>query len=203
MSPLFSQWDSTIFFNEFTVSINRTAVKDNNTENRFGFGAGVYHSSSDRKMVNFVFGFEYNRTSQFKEGMYESRFTHFTDLTCYIQSISLPLAARINFGRTTKFFVEAGFYLDINLKAVLDGTRHYFGPNEDWSGILITESEFRKETGVKTLNYGPSVGAGVKIPVAKHAILLKADYKYGIANLEEYHGTINNRYFRFMLGFKL
>jgi len=207
--PLFGQKgflgqkDSTCFFNEFTVSINRTAINDNNTENRSGFGAGIYHSSSDRKKVNFVFGFEYNRTSQFKEGMPESRWAHSSNVTLYINTISVPLSARVNFGKATKAFVEAGFYLEFNGKAKKEGTMSGFSPNEDLTGIIEYEYDYSKKSDIKTLNFGPSLGVGLKIPLGKHKIIVKADYKYGVKNLSQYRSTILNRYFRLSMGYKL
>lgn len=41
--PVMSQNARRTFFDEASLSINRTNVENNNTENRFGFGLGAYH----------------------------------------------------------------------------------------------------------------------------------------------------------------
>jgi len=65
----FGQSDSIFFFDEFSVSINRTYLEDNNTNDGIGFGSGAYHTFFSRKIVTILFGVEFNRTVHFKEYM--------------------------------------------------------------------------------------------------------------------------------------
>lgn len=60
------------------------------------------------KKINLVFGFEFNRTSQFKKKIYEGRFANSTVITYKINSLSIPLNASLNFGYKTKIIFEAG-----------------------------------------------------------------------------------------------
>ncbi len=59
-TQVYCQNDSSFFFKEFTISINRTNLKDSNTEGRFGFGVGIYGYFLNKKKVNVIFGFELN-----------------------------------------------------------------------------------------------------------------------------------------------
>ena len=50
--------DSNDFFlDEFHISLNRTDLQDDNTEDRYGFGLGAYHSFMSDKKLNLIFGF--------------------------------------------------------------------------------------------------------------------------------------------------
>ena len=136
------QNDSLTFFNEFTISINQTNVKDYNTENRNGFGLGAYFSLSPEKRISFTFGFEFNQTRQFLKNIYEGHFANSKDITIIFNNISVPLMERLNFGHKTKLFVEAGFFLDISPGSIMKGTRQTYYP--DSLNILnFRENNFR------------------------------------------------------------
>lgn len=97
-----------LFFNEINISVNRTTLKNDNTQNRTGFGLGVYRSFWPQKTINLVFGMEYNHTGQFKKLMYQGRFASATNVTYHLNLISVLLGARCNVGKSIRFFVEAG-----------------------------------------------------------------------------------------------
>lgn len=173
VSQLYSQRDGSFFFNEFSASVNYTELKDNNTDNRFGFGVGAYRSTLSERMFNVVFGFEFNRTSQFKNGIVYGHFAYLTDVVINTSSISIPLLTRVNIGHKTKFFFEGGIFLDI-----------------------VT-------SGLGRINFGPSYGVGVKIPMSKHELIIKWDYKYGLNYWDYGYEAITNRYVRLQLGYRI
>ena len=47
-------------FNEFSLSVNRTNVSSSGSEDRFGGGAGMYHSFVLGKHFDLILGMEYN-----------------------------------------------------------------------------------------------------------------------------------------------
>ena len=160
--------------NEFTISLNRTTVADKNTQDRFGFGAGLYYAFFNQKRCNLITGLEYNRNVQFKKSLYGGRSYNYYNVTYIINYLGIPAYFRVNIGKRTKFFVETGAFFDFLV----------FGKTPD------------------KVNFGISGGIGLRIPIQKHEILLKGDYKWGMRNLYDYHDYIYNKYWRFTLGFK-
>ncbi len=201
-SLTFGQGDSTFFFDEFSISLNETNVNDNNTNDGIGFGIGAYHAFSADKKVNLIIGFEYNKTSQFKTIMYEGHFAHSTDLTYYINSVSIPLTVRVNFGNKSKAFVETGPFLDLNIRARKKGTMHTYLPNAN-NQIEYNEYEFDGKANISNLNYGISFGLGIDIPLSKYKLMIKPEYKFGVTSLYDYGDQIFNRYFRIMIRVKI
>lgn len=183
-------------FNEFQISLNRTTLQNDNTEDRYGFGLGVYHSFLSDKRINILFGFEYNRTSQFKKTMDEGHFQNATDLTYNLNYLSVPVGFRFNIGSETKLFLETGGYADFLINANRTGTMYTYLPYED------TETETEIDEKVKLSNsIGLSFGLGVRIPISKFELIVKPDYKFGINKLDS--ENILNRYFRINIGLKL
>jgi hypothetical protein len=198
----FGQSDSIFFFDEFSVSINRTYLEDNNTNDGIGFGSGAYHTFFSRKIVTILFGVEFNRTVHFKEYMYEGHFANATDLTYSINSLSIPLSARLNVGKRGTLFYETGFFIDMNVGARRKGTMHTYLPDEN-NRINYKEFEIDEKTNISGLNYGVSIGIGIKVPISRFQLIIKPDYKFGIKALYDYQDQIYNRYFRIMLGIKI
>ena len=194
--------DSNGFFcDEFNVSVNRTTLQDENTEDRSGFGLGVYHSFMSDKKLNLVFGFEYNRTSQYKKTMYEGHFAHATDLTYNLNCISIPIGFRINIGSKTKVLIETGGFADLMINSNRTGTLHTYFPDEN-NQVNYTESEIDEKAGLSN-SVGFYIGLGVRIPIAGFGLIIKPDYKSGFNKLYSYQDDIFNRYFRINIGLKI
>jgi hypothetical protein len=194
------QRENSYFINEFSLSVNRTMLYDDNTENRFGFGGGVYGTFLAKKKINILTGMEYNMTSQFKNEMYEGHYAYSTNVTYFLANISLPVTARINVGKKIKFFVEAGAFIDMCVGSRREGTMHTYHMEDNYH-FVYTEHTFSGGGDCATFNYGPSCGIGLKIPVSKHELLFKTDYKCGLYVLYDYLDQIENRYLRIMVGF--
>lgn len=92
----FGQNSKNFFINEFQISVNRTLQQDENTEDRFGFGLGAYHSFRKEKKLNIIAGLEFNRTSQFKKSLNEGHSAQSTDITYNINCASIPIGVRLN-----------------------------------------------------------------------------------------------------------
>lgn len=198
----YGQLDSSILFDEILISINRTNLQDENTKDRIGFGLGVYHTFIPEKRLNLIFGFEFNRTSQYKKSMYEGHFASSSNLIYNINSISIPLKGRLNLGKKSKIFFEAGGFVDLNIGAKRKGLMHIYGPGQN-NQINFSEYEINERVNVNSLNYGFSFGIGTKIPFWKNGIIIRTDYKFGLNTLYSYMNNIYNRYIRLMIGIKL
>lgn len=195
------QDSNTVIFDEFLISANRTVLQDENTEDRFGFGLGVYHTFLPAKKLNIIFGFEYNRTSQFKKSMYEGHFANATNVTYNLNCVSIPLGLRANMGSKTKIFIEMGGFADLVVYSNRTGTLHTYVPVVS-NQINYTEFEIDENASLSS-SIGIYFGVGVRIPISKYELVVKSDYKYGINKLYPDQEEILNRYFRISIGLKI
>jgi hypothetical protein len=189
-----------LFFDEATLSFNRTNLKDDNTENRNGLGLGVFHSFFAKSRVNLTFGVEYNRTNQFKKTIYVGHYAHSTDITYNMNIISFPVGIRLNVGNKVKVFLQAGGYADLMIKSSSKGTMHTYLP--DQNGI-VEYKDFPFDGKAKLSNtMGLYSGVGIRIPVSLFELVIKSDYKYGFNDLYSNLDVIYNRYWRISIGIK-
>jgi hypothetical protein len=202
MIASFGQQDSAVLFNEFRVSINRNGSFTPNTNEKFGFGAGAYHTLKANKMIDVLFGFEYNRTSQYLESMYEGHVANSTDLTYSFHSFSIPFTARTTVGRKVKFFVDSGAFVDFILAANRKGTMHTYSPDEN-GHFVYKEFDFSERVKVSYPIYGVSVGMGIKIPLLKNEFLVRTEFKNGINTISNGMDSIFDRYYNLSIGYKL
>jgi len=193
----FGQDSTMFFFDEFKLSANRTMVSDYNTNDRYGFGIGLYHSFFRKKTSNILFGLEYNLTSQFKKQLYEGHFANSSNVTYTINSISIPIGLRLNIGKEIKYFAEIGGFVDLTLFSNRKGTMTTYNAL-DLSNRTYTFNENAKLTNI----YGVYFGLGVRIPISKYELIIAPDYKFGLHQLDSYY-DITNSYFRINVGLKM
>mgnify|MGYP000951970680 CR=1 FL=1 len=195
------QDSNTVIFDEFLVSANRTVLQDGNTEDRFGFGLGIYHSFLPEKKLNIVLGLEYNRTGQFKKSMYDGHFANAANVTYSLNCVSIPFGLRANMGSKTKMFIEMGGFADLVVYSNRTGTMHTYLPDVN---NQINYREFEIDENARLSNtIGAYFGVGVRIPISKYELVVKSDYKYGITKLYSDPEEILNRYFRISIGLKI
>jgi hypothetical protein len=198
---LYAQDVNELFFDEASISFNRTNLANDNTENRNGFGLGVYHSFFAKSTLNLTFGVEYNRTSQFKLSMYEGHYAHATDLTYHLNMASFPLGVRLNIGKKIRFFIEAGGYADLMLKSTREGIMHTYFPDEN-DQIVYKDYPIDEKAKLSSV-MGVYSGLGIRIPVSTFEIVIKSDYKLGLQDLYSYMDTVNNTYWRIAAGIRI
>jgi hypothetical protein len=199
-NSFYAQDVNELFFDEASFSFNRTNLADTNTENRNGFGLGVYHSFFAKSLVNLTFGIEYNRTNQFHKYMYEGFYSHLTDLSYNINMISFPVGLRFNMGNNFKVFFEAGGYADLVIKATKKGIMHTYNPHVNDSSAYQDFPIDGKADISSVLGF--YTGLGLRIPVSLFELVIKGDYKYGLQNLNSYSDAITNTYWRISIGIK-
>lgn len=185
------------FFNAFGISINRTNVQDENTANRYGYGFGIYHIGNKNKKVNFLLGFEYNRTYQYAGYAYEGHFAYGTDLTYATGIFSIPLGVRFNIQSKNKtiFFIETAISLDI-MGVTAKETEHIDEPLQPSQVYDTTQSVGSAAT------LGFSLGIGFSIPISKYVIIIKPDCKIELGSIDLVYSQIYNSYFRLILQLK-
>ena len=189
---------------EFMLSLNRTAVIDENIKNRFGFGGGVYLRFFDPKRCNLIVGLEYNRNSLFIEYMHTTgKWEGGNYNTTYtINNIGIPVSFRVNMGKKAIFFMEAGVFFDLFTFGREKGTSKVYLNNIDSTNIDRSGS-FDNKIFYKMPNVGLLGGLGLRIPIQKWEIILRGDYKWGFRNLIDIEGYVYSRYWRFSVGFKM
>lgn len=198
-----SEKEKKIFpINEFTLSLNRTTVADNNTQDRFGFGIGLYYAFFNQKRCNLITGFEYNRNAQFKKHINEGYFSNKYNVTYTINNVGIPLYFRVNMGQKVIFFIETGVFFDFFNIGREKGYYKTVIPNPMDSTIRSDSGQFNSKMCYKT-NFGISGGIGLRIPIKEYEILIKSDYKWGMRNIGGGYEGIHNRYWRITIGFKL
>ncbi|MDL2296857.1 PorT family protein [Bacteroidales bacterium OttesenSCG-928-C03] len=188
---------------EVMLSLNRT-TPSYGEQGRFGFGIGAYSVLFSQKRCNLILGLEYNKNNLFVEyintngkwggGNYNTTYS--------INNIGIPVCFRVNMGKKVIFFIEAGAFFDFAIWGKGDGTYKLVRYNLD-STITRIEKPFNDKVSYKAPNVGIQGGVGLRIPVQKHEILIKGDYKWGIRKLIDSYSTyIHNSYWRFSAGFR-
>jgi hypothetical protein len=81
----------------------------------------------------------------------------------------------------------------------MKGDYHSYSPTQ---GTEITSHE-KLDADLHSFNFGASLGLGLRIPIKKHELILKPDYKLGIRNLSPTQSVFDNSYFRFSAGIRL
>jgi hypothetical protein len=197
--PLNGQDSTRLFFNEFHLSITQTNVSNRNTENRIGFGLGVSRKFGKKKHFGAVLGLEYNLTRQLKYSVYGGHFYSYNEVIYTLGALTIPLKIRLVIGRKPGLILEAGGYGELIHYNRRHGTTVTSSP-----GQPIQKTEFSSGTDLSLLNYGPSLGTGIELPIATLTLILKAEYRTGQIDLGPSSATdIFNRYFRFSVGLRL
>ena len=189
---------NTFPFQEFTVSINRTNVSSFGNENRFGGGAGMYHSYTPKERLDLMLGIEYNYTSQFASIEYQGAIKHREDVTFHIHDLSVPLSFRLNIGRKVKYFVEPGFSFDFALLARKNGYGFYPAGREE----MMTQFSLNAKGMIGSPRLGAFLGMGVRIPMKGIEWIVKADYKIGtrLRGTDDY--KLHQHYYRLGIGIR-
>jgi hypothetical protein len=186
-----------VFFNEYSISVNRTNMNLSGTENRFGGGASMYFSLAMVRHLDIMVGLEYNYTSLFRENMPFMGHRHEENITFHIHTVSLvPVAFRFNIGKNVKYFLETGLPLGTSF-VNKTGTMFYINPlptPENPDNYLPAKPH--REIG---LNGNLFFGMGVRIPMKGIEWVIKADYNVGISRIAGYE---NYQYYRLGVGIR-
>lgn len=185
---------------EIYLSVNRTELADENTENRIGFGIGINHLFFPAKNPNFLIGLEYNLSGQLKKRITDGHYSHFSDLTYHLNCMSIPVGFRYNFGKTKKIFTEFGAFYDFNIGSTRKGTRTTYFPG-DLSPNDIKKYQIDEKVNLSN-SVGPFFGIGSKIAVSNFDLLVKMNYRYSLNPVFEHYEKIFNRYFLLSIGIR-
>jgi len=187
-----------LIFNEFTASVNRTAVQSANISDRFGFGLGLARTWFDTHWANLVIGLSYDKISFFQKTAYIGHFASYNDITYNLHSFSIPVMGRFNIGKKVKFFLETGPFLELNMSGNRKGTFSSTSPVVDPIPLIKKE-----KYGVSGINGGVTAGIGTRIPVKSNELLIKLNYLFSFRELGDEKNNFFNRYIRLSVGFRL
>ena len=182
--------------NEFTVSVNSSLVEDEATENRTGFGFGVFHYFEPKPFLNMIFGIEFNKVSQFKYNYFTGGHSGiYNDVTFSTYFLSTRFISRFTWGKPVKFFFDPGIQLDLPVAGEYEGTYNSWSPNGQTSS--------KKSDGYGMgLNINACFGLGILKSFKKFGMYLKPEYKIGLTKEEEFV-YFRNRYLYLTLGLRL
>ncbi|VAW29616.1 hypothetical protein MNBD_BACTEROID07-1944 [hydrothermal vent metagenome] len=196
--------DSTFFFDTFAASVNMTYVRGGQVNSRAGFGLGLYRTMLPQKRVNLLFGIEYNYTSRFAKQLFKGKYSTAYDVTYSVSSISMPFTVRVNMGKRVKFFLETGVFFEVNIGGREKGTSvTWFYPSGKNDSIYSKEIRYNEKGDISSFNYGFSAGIGISIPMGKHFLIIKPEYKIGMVPVYDYMDVLSSSYFRMTAAFKL
>ena len=172
------------FFNEVSISANRTFGYDQNTVGQFGFGVGLDRVIFKEKRVNLTVGMGYNylRITKNKLLFYYGHYT-LTDARYTLHNVSIPIGVRFNIGENKRFIIEGGGRIDFLFSKVrANGTSYSPFPSETHNS---TESSIIKgRGGLKNFDMGVFLGFGFRIPLNDfHSLYIKANYSYDFLSL--------------------
>ncbi len=188
---------------EYFLSVNRTTLYDDNTENRSGFGAGVNFFYNSDKRFSMLTGIEYNYTRQFKYEFEEGRWCQSSDWDISMHLISLPVGFRYRPGSRKKFLLESGVFVDIPFKSTNTGEMCCYSPDFQNPGNMIGGCRQVTESGRISPGFGVYAGVGYRIPISKVDLILMPDYKFVINRLDAHMEVMHNRYVRLKIKLKI
>lgn len=191
---IYAQEKSILDGAEVFLSVNRTTLLDENSENRNGFGAGVNFLFNSDKSFSLLTGIEYNHTRQYKYELFEGRWCTSSDWDISMHLFSIPIGLRYRFGSKKRLLVESGIFGDISYKSTREGEKCCYSP--DSLNNMVGGCNQVIESGVISPGLGVYFGVGYRIPILKVNLIVKPDYKFGFKNLYSYSDAIYNRYIR-------
>jgi hypothetical protein len=198
VSTMLLAQDETFFKGfEVSASVNRTTFFDDNTENRFGFGAGVKYVLNPENTFTLLSGAEYNQTHQVKREVIADQWCTYTDWTLKLHLISLFLGYRVNLGGGMRFLVENGFFVDVPYRSSQEGEKCCDPP--DSLNQITGGCDRVLEYGGIDAGYGLFLGVGYRIPISKVDLIIMPDYKLVFNPLNNYTDALHNRYIRLNL----
>lgn len=194
---------SEIFISGNSTLITGIENNNNSLENRYGYGVGIDLIFRESKTIKVILGLEFDRTNQFREterhglGGYPPQ-----DITWGFNSMTVPVTARLNAGKSGHFFIEAGALFHFVFHSYCMGTSH--------SGWLIDGKyveyydTFKFDSKESIVNPGFRGGFGYAIPVAGYEIFVKSDYVFWFGEIKPYmQPPIKNRFVRLIVGVRI
>lgn len=186
-------------FSEIAISVNNTSFLENEYKGKSGFGMGVYHLINKDKKLNILIGLEFNRANVFKSSYHDSKLSHIEDVTFNINSASLPLGLRYNWGNKTKIFFEPGFFAETVVNAVVKGEK-YIVNTDISSNTTYDKLDYNEKINLKS-TYGLYLSLGCKVPITpKLQLLIKPEAKLAMNPLYSSYEVLYNRYIRLSCG---
>ncbi len=161
---------------QFLISANGSFNNLDNVKFRSGFGAGMYRTFLQGKLISCNLGIEWNRTREFHTSVLIGHFGNYENLTYSKNSVSFPLNFRIHAGNSSKWFFETGGLYDWVISSKQQGLVHTYVPDSNWQP---QERYFEVDESAGLINaFGASISIGMKIPGNKFDGVVKLNFKH-------------------------
>jgi len=191
---------SILFPIETSISENQLVSNGNNVRNQMGFGVSVCRIWFSEKRFNLVSGLMFDETRLYKKEGFKDYYSalsicSYTNMQFTLQSVSIPLYLRANFGHTHRFFIEIGpsFVFDSKLQG--KGTEEIFPFNA---------SSYKKEVSKGfeglAIPFGANIGAGFKFSVKNIKMFVESSYHCYLISVSQDGTNLNYRYVSIKLG---
>lgn len=156
---------------EIGISVNQLLAKNDNIENRTGFGISLKRIWRADKKINIISGIVFNQIHYLEKTIITDNSTYYKNMDFRLYDFVLPFIIRANFGNKYKLYVEAGPSVDFMPFLIGKGTEIY----TTYTGN-IRSSEISGEFGAQNLNLSLNAGIGFKFPVKKLNFFVASNY---------------------------
>ncbi|MGD1049070.1 MAG: porin family protein [Candidatus Krumholzibacteriaceae bacterium] len=125
-----------------------------------------------------------------------------------IDYLEIPVLAKLDWGQTIRFFVDAGPYLGflVRAKTVTEGTSSLY-QSKTGPALPYPKQTFDAETNIRqdinSTNFGAAGGLGVEMPYGPGNLVFDAHFAYGFTNIQKYEvdGENNTGSLAFTVGY--
>ncbi|WP_343607039.1 hypothetical protein [Fluviicola sp.] len=198
-SPICAQQRIPIF--ELHASANHPFGK---TRTFYGGGFGGNVVFRDMRTISFKTGFEANFFHTWNKSRHVGQMASSSNVHYHFWNLSIPLMIRLNVGKRTRFFAEAGGYLGFPLTGTLTSRYTSYGMSPQNPGY--TELRTEKFNGYFSLS--PAISLGGIFPVSRRVdLILKSELalQKNVGVYESPATDFNARfyYFRLCLGMRI
>lgn len=200
----YAQVENPIVAYEISLSLNRVTPLENADylSSRLGGGIGIYNTFTPSRTWYPVIGIEYNVLNQKLASLYRGRDLSGNDVTFSTHTISIPIGIRYEPGAKRQFIFEAGLFGEMITRNRNVGTYHSVNRLAPGNPVIETFSQENVDYKLRDVA-GGYLKIGVRIPIAKHDILVQTAYKAGFFQFYSYRESLFMNNIRLSLGWKI
>jgi hypothetical protein len=159
------------------VSLNH--LTGNMEAGETGFGLSIRKIWFDAKKVNLISGLLFEKTKYHEDYLLCGPNCSYRDINFSLYSFSIPLMARLNFGKKHIFFIEGGPTIDVIPINHGKGTYHIY----DMLTGVSSENEISGNFDHDYLYLGVNSGLGIIFPLSTINLLASLHYHNKIVNI--------------------
>ncbi|MBW6481454.1 MAG: PorT family protein [Vicingaceae bacterium] len=182
---------------EINFNLNKAILSQKGIKNQYGFGISLLYLLYSKQHFEFLSGMEYNNINFIKDKIFIDRFSSYNDVALKSHSLSLPINLRFNISRSSKVFIETGFFITSIFKGQSKGeivtynnlTQQYY-------------SYYNKDSFESDLYHGGKFGIGINLLIKNIKFIMKVEYKYSFSGVNIYDDFFRINTLRLILGIR-